>query len=489
MGKIRFKLLVTVSLFVAGGVAQAGTLYITQYNGSTGAIVDTDSETLINNFTTTVSTETGIAVDDTIRIIAGFPSNAGSEYDLSGATVNTGIYPNNAYSSLYDGTTDGLYNYAIDHNGNGNRTVFRFDRNWQNPTALFQTTQRSSGIAYDSLTNTLWTTGGSGAPDGAIQQYSMDGVLLDEVSTAAIGGLHYGLAFDPTDGTLWTSRFGTGVLSQLDLSGNLLRQFTIPGTPLINAFGLEFGFQAISTGTARFQITKTFTNGSTGDVEITLTCNGGLPLEQSFTISGDGPGVTFTVNNLPDAGVDCEVMESGGPDGYTNNADACSWTGVVGGLRTCAITNTPEPSEFAVEIDFDMIEDPAIDLGWDLEVVCTPAADAADDTIFPGVTFNESGTGSDEFLFTFYADPEDGSDCTATLSGLSSAIEQDGACTIEEIAVGEANDPDTDESETPTCTITATAFYEGIPTLGQYGLALMALLMLGVGFVGFRRFV
>ena len=39
------------------------------------------------------------------------------------------------------------------------------------------------------------------------------------------------------------------------------------------------------------------------------------------------------------------------------------------------------------------------------------------------------------------------------------------------------------------CTITNTLFFEGIPTLNQYGMALMALLMLGVGFVGFRRFV
>ena len=74
-------------------------------------------------------------------------------------------------------------------------------------------------------------------------------------------------------------------------------------------------------------------------------------------------------------------------------------------------------------------------------------------------------------------------------SWLSTAIEQDSPCTIKDIAVGEADDPDTDASETPTCSITATAFYEGIPTLSQYGLAIMALLMLGVGFIGFRRFV
>ncbi|MEE4216113.1 MAG: IPTL-CTERM sorting domain-containing protein [Xanthomonadales bacterium] len=38
------------------------------------------------------------------------------------------------------------------------------------------------------------------------------------------------------------------------------------------------------------------------------------------------------------------------------------------------------------------------------------------------------------------------------------------------------------------CTIYATAFFEGIPTLSLYGMVVMALLMLGVGFVGFLRF-
>jgi hypothetical protein len=38
------------------------------------------------------------------------------------------------------------------------------------------------------------------------------------------------------------------------------------------------------------------------------------------------------------------------------------------------------------------------------------------------------------------------------------------------------------------CAYTNTVFFEGIPTLNQYGMAILALLMLGVGFVGFRRF-
>jgi hypothetical protein len=38
------------------------------------------------------------------------------------------------------------------------------------------------------------------------------------------------------------------------------------------------------------------------------------------------------------------------------------------------------------------------------------------------------------------------------------------------------------------CTITNTLFFEGIPTLNHYGMALMALLMLGLGVLGLRRF-
>ena len=239
---MKYNILIGLVIYCMAGLAQATPLYLTQYGGATGAIVETDSGTLIENFTTTVNTETGIAVMDTIRIISGFPG-AGSEYDLSGNVIHSGIYVNTNFNSLYDGTTDGQYNYAIDHNGNGTNTVFRFDTNWQNPEVLFTTTQRSSGIAYDAVTNTLWTTGGTdGPPDGNIQQYSMTGQLLFEFSTAAIGGYHYGLAFDSTDSTLWTSNYGTNQLAQFDTSGNLLGQFPVPGLPLDNPFGMEFRF-------------------------------------------------------------------------------------------------------------------------------------------------------------------------------------------------------------------------------------------------------
>ena len=77
-------------------------------------------------------------------------------------------------------------------------------------------------------------------------------------------------------------------------------------------------------------------------------------------------------------------------------------------------------------------------------------------------------------------DPNGSTNCFAELTGVGSAVEVINGCGVETILVGDGM---------VDCDITATAFYEGIPTLSQYGMALMALLMLGVGFVGFRRFV
>ena len=39
------------------------------------------------------------------------------------------------------------------------------------------------------------------------------------------------------------------------------------------------------------------------------------------------------------------------------------------------------------------------------------------------------------------------------------------------------------------CDVSGTLFFEGIPTLSHYGMAILALLMLGMGFIGIRRIV
>jgi hypothetical protein len=250
--------------------------------------------------------------------------------------------------------------------------------------------------------------------------------------------------------------------------------------------------EVASDQTVGFATSVAFSNGNTGTVTATLTCNAGLPLSQEFDIS-ESAGVTFTMSELPytTEGTMCEIAIDGVESGYMVSADANGTVGdscmfdisnfAADGANTCVFIAEPMISEFVVAIDFVGVDDPSIEQDWVLDIACSPASDDTGPN-FGTVSLNLTGTGSADIARQFYADPANDTDCTATLSGLASAIEQDGPCTVEDIAVGDATSADE-------CTITATVFFEGIPTLSQYGLAIMALLMLGIGFVGFRRFV
>ena len=84
--------------------------------------------------------------------------------------------------------------------------------------------------------------------------------------------------------------------------------------------------------------------------------------------------------------------------------------------------------------------------------------------------------------FDITVDTEAGSSsCTATQALSQSGVEPSAseACTSQVLDAGDSE----------SCVFTNTVFFEGIPTLSQYGLAIMALLMPGVSMVGFRRFV
>jgi hypothetical protein len=70
--------------------------------------------------------------------------------------------------------------------------------------------------------------------------------------------------------------------------------------------------------------------------------------------------------------------------------------------------------------------------------------------------------------------------CSATEDVIQSGVESE--------ASDDCTDADLPAGGSASCTFTNTVFFEGIPTLSQYGLAIMALLMLGIGFMGFRRF-
>jgi hypothetical protein len=159
----------------------------------------------------------------------------------------------------------------------------------------------------------------------------------------------------------------------------------------------------------------------------------------------------------------------------------CQFIGVEGGDFRCEITNTAQDATFRVDKVWDIIS-----TGGDLI--------SQDATIL--VSCNNDFDGSSEVWGWFY-------DVFNLYGNESIIIEVDSSdelaiCRAREIGIFddavEVDDSDCDQDHeigpggSASCTITNTVFFEGIPTLNQYGLALLALLMLGIGAVGFRRF-
>jgi hypothetical protein len=166
-----------------------------------------------------------------------------------------------------------------------------------------------------------------------------------------------------------------------------------------------------------------------------------------------------------------------------NGGDGCTWEGVTGGLFTCEITNEANPAEFTVTKDW-VVEGAVgeeVLLEAQVTINCTSDILSIDglEIIEPdgSVTAFLSGDGDS---VTVTVDTELGpTSCSASESIFQTGVESESDCGSRSIAAGGSS----------SCTITNTVFFEGIPTLSQYGMALMALLMLGLGFVGLRRFV
>lgn len=289
-----------------------------------------------------------------------------------------------------------------------------------------------------------------------------------------------GLAYDPDSQILYAAE-NNGELFSVNPASGLATLIGYTGLPS-GDYGLAFVPDASnSDGTARFQVRKTFSDGSIDEVDVTLTCNAGLPLQQSYTIAGGGPGVSFVVTNLPDSGADCAVTETGSPDNYTASMD-CEWTGVTGGTNVCLITNEANPATYTVSSDWIIGDNQFEEDSYDVEVTITCDSDilAVDDLPYTGgnsiTVVLGDGDSVDAMVDTLLGTTA----CSATQDVVQSGVEPEASegCTDAELTAG---------GSAP-CMFTNTVFFEGIPTLNQYGMALMALLMLGLGLLGFRRF-
>lgn len=233
---------------------------------------------------------------------------------------------------------------------------------------------------------------------------------------------------------------------------------------------------------------------------VTITCTTGLPLIQSAPVSSVN-SVEFVLTSLLSYDdVDCTISQTlGAPSGFTE------WHSQIGDIAppngeslggcafdstnaetdnsyACTLINQAQAGSFTVFTEWDITgaEGNIPDLDQDIRITCNEDFVGAlgsgpfyTDRAFGGPLLDSSTISG---IVTQVAG---GTQCWASDEIVSSAVDSDDNCSPKNISPGGSN----------SCKYNYSVFFEGIPTLSQYGLAIMALLMLGVGFVGFRRFV
>lgn len=272
-------------------------------------------------------------------------------------------------------------------------------------------------------------------------------------------------------------------------------------------------------GDARFTVLKDFTDDNPGEVTVDLDCDTGLILDQEKTITEDGIGVTFVVTDFDAGELNCNVTErpvagyraefdasgDSGSDSIDDpNEDAgCYFSEVDGGDENlCEITNQPLPVDVVITKEWlypGSADATSVSDHFELEMVCFNAvieegnkcllaegatSEGGQDDFYTCLSL--SGNGNEVFTVPVKPIVYPGGSCYVVERDTDQAVEVDNGCAGEgqgmfvlEVSAGSGD----------SCTITNTVFFEGIPTLSQYGMALMALLMLGMGFVAVRRIV
>jgi hypothetical protein len=249
---------------------------------------------------------------------------------------------------------------------------------------------------------------------------------------------------------------------------------------------------------ARFRVTKDFSDDDPQGVMVHIVCDTGHPLSNSFEIF-DAPGshVDFVVDSYEPGELDCTITEDPIPTGYDpdytaslgpggvagsiTGGDSCVFTDVVKGWFNCEIYNEAKPATFTVWKDWEIINmggQPVLQEA-EITIYCNNEIVGGDyDPIEEWWTLTDS-LGDGGSIVATVDTTERPATCWATEEDYkSSGIETTDNCDSRSIPAGGSSE----------CTFINTVFFEGIPTLSQYGLALMALLMLGIGMVGFRRF-
>ncbi|NUM36597.1 MAG: PEP-CTERM sorting domain-containing protein [Candidatus Brocadiae bacterium] len=232
-----FLILFLACLIPVFAVGPIGEYYVVNWVNNGMHVLQNNS--VLRSWSTGGNRELAVVVEGNSVKTMGYDYNAyGREYSLSGTVLGPSY--TNPFSGIgfHDGATDGTYFYSWAWH---NQTLYRFDKNWANGTALFGLSGKSRlAITYDPTNNSLWLSGYNDA-SYTMQNYTLSGSLITSFSVADYNT--GGLAMDYNDGTLWYSVSGGETFRQYSRTGTLLQTVTISGAGS-GIWGGEFKFNS-----------------------------------------------------------------------------------------------------------------------------------------------------------------------------------------------------------------------------------------------------
>jgi hypothetical protein len=331
-------------------------------------------------------------------------------------------------------------------------------------------------------------------------------VVADDPTASGSDPAEFTISDFPVDGTTCTATetLPSGYAQESSTCTDVA--VTVAGTP-------SCGFVNVPLRTT-FEVTKEFTDGDNPTlVEVSLSCNTGLILDQSKVID-ETESVIFVVTDFDHGELDCEITEEGlagysptydadGP-GEFNEDGGCNFANVGGGSEnTCHIVNDVDPVEIEIEKEwvFEGSSGSEIDTRYELTLYCDAEIVDGDnggvDSVAGGIAIplcnivlgaeSPAGPGS-QWCKVFYSEGSDSfiaevipnypsSNCYVEERVYDDAVEIDNGCGDIVVSAGNGD----------SCTITNTVFFEGIPTLNPSGRILMIVLVLGIAWVAYRR--
>lgn len=444
-----------------------------------------------------INVDNGIVVNQEEVDISGIPGGGGNDFGMTFGCDGNLYVTSVATQSLYRVGLDGTATLRGAEGALG-----------ANISAL---------AAYGSPVQ-LYGLGNGLKGDGSVDSRTLYRIDPANGATVAIGVLggaaggytEAGLAFD-NSGQLWAITDRRAVADG-PFPSQILRIDTGTGTATAVSNTSEFGFESLAITvprgcgsgggeTARFTVQKRFVDhNDVAPVTLNISCNTGVPLDQTISVQPNEGlfgefEVEFVVTAFDSGELQCTVTETP-PAGYSptytclgvsdcaapQSVENCTFTAVESGSENlCQVQNYPDPVPFTVVKQW-LFE--AEDLGSvnlsKIQLECENVFGGDGQPDDGGMTWYWEVEGNQSLTAMVEPSFDGETRCRASETPLFSAVEADNGCADwHTIEVGDGP---------LSCTIVNSVFLEGIPTLGDFGKLVLALLMLAGGLVFIRRY-